>query len=203
MPGTSHVIETLDPRRLPRQARSRQTCADILTAAADVLRKDGASAFNTNSIAERAGVSVGSLYQYYPTKEAILATLIREMRRAMRADLAEAVVRGEDGDLGLAIRELIEASLGHHLRDPELADALERAEDELPMDAETDALKGDMAALVVAVLERHDVDRADQAARDLIAICHGLVHAAVRAGEGDFADLSRRLNRAAMGYLRT
>ena len=121
----------------------------------------------------------------------------------MRADLAEAVVRGEDGDLDLAIRELIEASLRHHLRDPELADALERAEDELPMDAETDALKRDMAALVVAVLERHDVDQADQAARDLIAMCHGLVHAAVRAGEGDFADLSRRLNRAAMGYLRT
>ena len=67
MPGTFDIVKTLDPRRRPRQARSRQTCADILTAAADVLRKDGASAFNTNSIAERAGVSVGSLYQYYPT----------------------------------------------------------------------------------------------------------------------------------------
>jgi len=203
MPGRSDTIELLDPRRRPRQARSRQTCTDILIAAADVLRNGGASAFNTNAIAERAGVSVGSLYQYYPTKEAILATLIREMRRAMRTDLAEAVAKGESGDLSTAVHELIEASLRHHLRDPVLADALERAEDELPMDAETDALKADMAALVVAVLERHGIDRPDQAARDLIAMCHGLIHAAVRSGEADFADLSRRLNRAAMGYLRS
>lgn len=203
MPSATDTTQTLDPRRQPRQARSQQMCADILMAAADILRAGGAPAFNTNAIAERAGVSIGSLYQYYPTKEAILAALIRDMRRAMRNDLVEAVARGQDVELDIAIRELVDASLRHHLRDPPLTEALERAEDELPMDADTDALKADMAALVVGVLERHGTDRPEQSARDLIAMCHGMVHVAVRAGETDFTDLSHRLNRAAMGYLRS
>ena len=52
----------------------------ILEAAARILETGGATGLNTNAIAQRAGVSVGSLYQYFPNKEAILAELIREKR---------------------------------------------------------------------------------------------------------------------------
>lgn len=201
-PKASEAVKALNPRRRPRQARSRQTYADILTAAGDVLRSRGASGFTTNAVAERAGVSIGSLYQYVPGKEALLAALIRDMRKGMRADLVEAAARSKDRDLAGAIRELIDASLRHHRPDPALTEALERAEDELPMDAETAALKADMATIVIGVLERHGVERAEHTARDLIAMCHGMVHAAMGAGETDLADLSTRLNRAVTGYLR-
>lgn len=63
------------PRKLPRQARSTRLVADILQAASRVLVRDGARRFTTARVAERAGISVGSLYQYFPNKEAILFRL--------------------------------------------------------------------------------------------------------------------------------
>ena len=65
----------LKPRKEPRQARSRQTNEVILEAAARVLAREGVAGFNTNRVAEVAGVSVGSLYQYYPNKAALLFKL--------------------------------------------------------------------------------------------------------------------------------
>jgi AcrR family transcriptional regulator len=65
----------LSPRKVPRQARSKQLVADILEAAIRVLARDGARRFTTVRVAEEAGVSVGSLYQYFPNKEALLFRL--------------------------------------------------------------------------------------------------------------------------------
>ncbi|MDF0491181.1 TetR family transcriptional regulator [Sphingomonas sp. H39-1-10] len=62
-------------RKAPRQARSAQLVATILEAAARVLAEDGAHRFTTARVAERAGVSIGSLYQYFPNKAAILFRL--------------------------------------------------------------------------------------------------------------------------------
>jgi AcrR family transcriptional regulator len=66
---------TVSARKQPRQARSTRLVADILEAAARVLAKEGAPRFTTARVAEAAGVSVGSLYQYFPSKEAILFRL--------------------------------------------------------------------------------------------------------------------------------
>ncbi|PMB09477.1 TetR/AcrR family transcriptional regulator [Fischerella thermalis CCMEE 5273] len=65
-----------NPRKLPQQERSKITVDAILTATARILVKDGYAKTNTNRIAELAGVSIGSLYQYFPSKEAIIAALI-------------------------------------------------------------------------------------------------------------------------------
>jgi AcrR family transcriptional regulator len=59
-------------RRKPKQARSQATYDSILEAAEQMLERDGADGLNTNRIAERAGVSIGTLYQYFPDKAAIL-----------------------------------------------------------------------------------------------------------------------------------
>ena len=75
------------PRKAPRQARSEQTNAVILEAATRVLERDGAAAFNTNRVAERAGSSVGSLYQYYPNKAALLFALQEKEIRTTTAML--------------------------------------------------------------------------------------------------------------------
>ncbi len=63
------------PRKLPKQARSAELVGAILQAGIRVLERDGADAFTTVRVAEQAGVSVGSLYQYFPNKESILARL--------------------------------------------------------------------------------------------------------------------------------
>jgi AcrR family transcriptional regulator len=65
----------ISTRKAPKQARSAQLVSDILTAAAQVLAKEGAHRFTTARVAEKAGVSVGSLYQYFPNKAAILFRL--------------------------------------------------------------------------------------------------------------------------------
>jgi AcrR family transcriptional regulator len=62
-------------RRQPQQARSNELVAAILEAAVQVLTKEGARRFTTTRVAERAGVSVGSVYQYFPNKAAILFRL--------------------------------------------------------------------------------------------------------------------------------
>lgn len=68
-------IPQVSSRKQPRQARSTELVAAILEAATQVLAKEGAQRFTTARVAEKAGVSVGSLYQYFPNKAAILFRL--------------------------------------------------------------------------------------------------------------------------------
>lgn len=65
-------------RRIPRQERSKLLVDCIRIAASEILQKDGPSALTTNNIATRAGVSIGSLYQYFANKEEILQEVFRE-----------------------------------------------------------------------------------------------------------------------------
>jgi len=67
--------EKIQPRKSARQSRSKETVKAILQAAAEVLLNEGVSGFNTNNIALRAGVSIGSLYQYFPNKDSISSKL--------------------------------------------------------------------------------------------------------------------------------
>ena len=64
--------DELRPRRSPSQTRSRATVDGILTAAARIFARDGFATGTTNRIAELAGVSIGSLYEYFPNKQALL-----------------------------------------------------------------------------------------------------------------------------------
>ena len=82
------------PRRQPRQARAQATRDAIFQAVAQILETDGEAGFNTNRVAERAGVSVGTLYQYFADKQAILVAMALAENAKVRAALAE-----EGGDL--------------------------------------------------------------------------------------------------------
>jgi AcrR family transcriptional regulator len=82
-------------RRIPRQERAGATVSVILEAAAQVLEAGGLAGFTTNAVADRAGVSIGTLYQYFADKGAVLHALAeREMRLAI-AQVAKAL-RSED-----------------------------------------------------------------------------------------------------------
>lgn len=71
------------PRKQPTQARSAATYDAILQAAAQILSELGYEATTTNKIAEKAGASIGTLYEYFPTKDAIFAELIRKLDKQM------------------------------------------------------------------------------------------------------------------------
>ena len=76
--STASGPHPLEPRRRPRQERAQATVEAILGAAADVIAHEGYATMTTNKVAKRAGVSIGSLYQYFPNKQAILVSLLEE-----------------------------------------------------------------------------------------------------------------------------
>ena len=87
------------------------------------------------------------------------------------------------------------------MKNPELTQHLERAEDDLPLDHETQALKMAMAEVVTNLLKEHSIVNPEDTAFDLIAIAHGLTHAATQAGQTNFENLHGRVMRAVVGYL--
>ncbi len=114
----------MEPRKKPRQRRARTTVDVILMAAAHILKRDGFAHTTTNRIAEKAGVSVGSLYQYFPNKEAIVAAL-----RERHNDWYDECVRAEfERNRGFPLREgvrrAVERMVMVHALDPALHGAL-------------------------------------------------------------------------------
>jgi AcrR family transcriptional regulator len=109
-----------NPRKTASQKRSRLTVDALLEATARILVKEGFDKASTNRIAEVAGVSVGSLYQYFPSKEALVATLIdrhnQEVMQAVQGELAEAV----NLPIEQAVRKLVSVAVKAHRIDPKL-----------------------------------------------------------------------------------
>ncbi|WP_149563956.1 TetR/AcrR family transcriptional regulator [Streptomyces cacaoi] len=109
----------LRPRKQPKQARAEVTRQRILRAAAHVFTEYGYAAGTTNRIAEAAGISIGSLYQYYPNKDAILAELTAQHLDAGMA--AGARVRSGElpESLDAVLRLFVRIVLGNHVEPPE------------------------------------------------------------------------------------
>jgi AcrR family transcriptional regulator len=189
----------LKPRKIPIQSRSAATVAAILEAAARILEASGFEGYTTNAVAERAGVSVGSLYQYFPNKDVITHALIMREMTILLADIAEL----HNGNEGLA--QLIGAAVNNQLRRPKLASLLDIAEERLPADAEVEQLGQQMSTIFHRCLKAPDLPssaRSPHAAGDLIAIIKGMVNAAGRRGETNASALSLRVKKAVFGYLK-
>ena len=92
---TERRSKQISSRKQPQQARSAELVSAILTAAIQVLAQEGAARFTTARVAERAGVSVGSLYQYFPNKAAILFRLQSEEWRQTTDMLSRILVNRE------------------------------------------------------------------------------------------------------------
>jgi len=113
-----------NPRKNASQERSRLTVDALLEATARILVREGFDKASTNRIAEVAGVSVGSLYQYFPSKEALVAALIdrhnRQVMQAIQGELAEALKLSMEE----AVRRLVSIAVKAHRIDPKLHRAL-------------------------------------------------------------------------------
>ncbi|WP_404478071.1 TetR/AcrR family transcriptional regulator [Novosphingobium sp. BL-52-GroH] len=194
-------------RKRPVQKRSAATVEFVLDAAARILESEGLAGFNTNAVAARAGVSIGSLYQYFPGKEAITAALVaREHQRI--AEGLRAMLRETDGmSVGYAISALMHMVIDFQSHAPKLHRVLELEEERLPRTAELDALEREIETLNRDFFRRY-VDPArcseaqlDNAARDTICIVRSMLDSAAMHGLLDAPDLHARLYRTIEGYL--
>jgi len=155
----------LTPRKLPKQRRSQATVRAILEAAAQVFERHGYAAGTTNRIAARAGVSIGSLYQYFPNKDAILLALVHEHLAEGTAALEPHLQRLSDGArFDDVLPHVVAAMVALHAQAPGLHRVLFE-ETPLPpaLRAELDRLEDHLVAITAAALA------ADASAEDPVA----------------------------------
>jgi AcrR family transcriptional regulator len=174
----------LSPRKAPRQSRSQATVTAILDATARILVERGFAAASTNAVAERAGVSVGSLYQYFPNKDALVSALRARHGEQMMAVIQRALTQAMDATLVDALGGLIEATVEAHRVDADLHRVLEEQLGRMGVDALRDEYTDVMEDRIVALLARHrdEITAPDLklAAFMLMQAAHALIHAVVR-----------------------
>lgn len=188
-------------RKVPKQARSLETVSVIIEAAARILEDQGHGGFSTNAVAERAGVSIGSLYQYFPSKEALMGALIARETSLL---LKDALAASERIDGQGALRDLIAACVTHQLRRPQLARLLDFEEARLPFDVDMQQVKDRMLGIALDMIDRSDFPAQPDlitGARDVLSIIKGIIDSAGVDGETDQPHLAARVERAVFGYL--
>jgi AcrR family transcriptional regulator len=206
--GYSHPDRTmaraptpLYPRKTPAQARAVETVAAVLEAAARILEERGFAGYTTNAVAERAGVSIGSLYQYFPGKDALTVALIERETATLLADVAAIPKKLE---LEARLGRMVQAAVAHQMRRPVLAVLLDFEERRLPLGAQNERVADQIHRMLSEALADAGLPAdgdCELAARDLLAITKGMVDAAGERGDTDAGALERRVTRALHGYL--
>jgi AcrR family transcriptional regulator len=198
----------LEARKAPKQARSQATVQAILTAGARVLAQESLAGFNTNRIAEVAGVSVGSLYQYFPNKAALAVALIDQERERLAVALEAAVASVSDAPLLEGLSRLARLAIEQQFQDPVYAAALDHEERRLPLGTRLASSESRLVGAILQFLEDHRDElptfpdgNPEEVARDLLLITRVLVEADAHGGQGAPPSLHPRLVRALAGYL--
>lgn len=180
-------------RKRPRQARSRATVEAIIQAGAQLLGARGWAGFTTNEVAEVAGVSIGSLYQYFPNKLA----LVDAIRRRHFDEVLAVLDRATHG-----VEALIDGMIAIHTVDP----ALHRVLLELP---DPNGSEADHEVFQMEYLRRYEVvaaalggRRDPVVAQVLSSAVEGVIHNAARRGVLQSREVRRELIRLVRGYLR-
>lgn len=197
------------PRKAASQERSRLTVSALVEAAARILVREGYDKANTNRIAEVAGVSIGSLYQYFPSKEAVIVAVIArhnaEVMDAVQKELAAAF----DAPVRRAISRLVRIAVKAHHVDPNLHRVLS---EQIPRMGPLEKVEGfnrNYFTLFKAFLERHrdeiQVRDLDLASFICVTAIEALAHNAVLhekiASDSAVNALVRDTERLIIGYL--
>jgi AcrR family transcriptional regulator len=199
-----------NPRKQASQERSRATVDALVEATARILVRDGFDKASTNRIAQKAGVSVGSLYQYFPSKEALVAAVIdrhnADLMRLVGGVLAEVAALPVEQ----AVRRIVAAAIDAHRLDPKLHRVLA---EQIPRTGRLEAVEGFNRAyytLFRDYLERHrdglrDVDLGVASfvcVTTIEALTHNAVlHRADMLSDDAAAALVEEASRLVSGYL--
>jgi AcrR family transcriptional regulator len=145
----------IKPRKVASQERSRATVDTLLEATARILVKEGFDRASTNRIAEVAGVSIGSLYQYFPSKEALVTAVIerhqQEIMQTVRSELAEI----QSQPMEEAVRRLVAVAVKAHSVDPNLHRVLSEQIPRVGKLEKLDSFNRENYTLFKTYLERH------------------------------------------------
>lgn len=176
----------------------------ILEAAARVLRRESLAGYNTNRVAEVAGISVGSLYQYFPSKDALTAALIARSQQELAEGVEGLVAAARDWPLARTLDALVDAGLRRQFDEGNLAAALDYEEQRLPLRDVLLRTQTRVQAALAGLLRRHrnelTVTDADEAAEDVFIIVRALIDAAGHA-RVEPSVAKKRVRRAVLGYL--
>jgi AcrR family transcriptional regulator len=141
------------PRKQPKQERSQATVEAILTATTHILTESGYDQFTTNRVAERAGVSIGSLYQYFPNKDALIFALAAHHAEQM-VQLAEHHLTGlGDRPIAEVIQRIVKAAFAAHAVNPQLHRVLNEQVPRSEMMRQV--AEAQMAGMLRSFLEQH------------------------------------------------
>lgn len=198
--------ERLKVRKTPHQARAHATVDAIFEATIQVLLTDGLARLTTTRVAERAGVSVGTMYQYFPQKHALLFALLRQHMDGISDEIAAACARCHGASVEIISDTLVGAFLDAKTRNVEAARALHVVAVEL----DTDDLVGEFARRNQITI-RTLLDSASNATFDdpeaialtLRATLAGMARAMMRRGTTsvDLGTLRRELQSLCRAYL--
>lgn len=199
-----------NPRKNASQARSRATVAALVDATARILVREGFDKASTNRIAEVAGVSVGSLYQYFPSKEALVAAVIdrhnQEIMQTVRGELAQAMSQPVEK----AVRKLVAVAVKAHRIDPRLHRVLAEQIPRVGKLENAEAFNRENYALFRNYLETHRdelcVDDLDLASFVCVTSIEALTHNAVlhskTLSDDAMQSLVKEATRLVVGYLK-
>jgi AcrR family transcriptional regulator len=190
-------------RRVPRQARSRLTVEAVLDAVTRILKREGTAAVTTNRIAEVAGVSIGSVYQYFPDKAAIYAALHDRHVREMSRRIDETLVDHAKSSLEELVRALVTAMIDAHAADPELHELITN---EIPNRGGERAFENRLrSALELALASRRERRLGPRETERVLFVLPHLIeafaHGAVRPGGLSVAVAREEAVRAVIAYL--
>jgi AcrR family transcriptional regulator len=171
------------PRKTAVQARSLATVDALLRATARILVKEGYDRASTNKIAALAGVSVGSLYQYFPSKEALVAALMRQHVEELAQLLRSSFPRLIGLPLGQAVRHVVRLMIEAHAVDPKLHRVLAEQVPRMGELARVEAITEEIMAMTLALLQhrRHElaVHDLELASFVVVSMVESLTHNAV------------------------
>ncbi|MCW1431687.1 TetR/AcrR family transcriptional regulator [Novosphingobium sp. JCM 18896] len=196
----------LQPRKSPRQARSAATIEAIHTATIQVLLADGVGKLTTTRVAERAGVSVGTMYQYYPHKQALLFAIVERQLETIMDTMMAATERLQGADLAILAEGLATAWLDAKTADIVSSRAIYAIAAEFDLGEHMALAMSRMIEVIcglIATAPDTNLADAESAAFMVAVLLGGSVRVVMEAGaaEGDLARLRRELPRACAAYL--
>src|ERR1700727_2297544 len=146
-----------------------------LEASARILESEGLRGLNTNKIAARAGVSIGSLYQYFPNKDSIVFALIGSFEKAFHDTVVKAVQDGKGKGLESRLRLVVRALVSAHYYRPRLNRVLETEEERLGSESDSAAFHESVLQLLRDHQNEVAVPVSGETERIVVAILRALV----------------------------